>query len=137
MGLTVLDAGVIIGFFDDGDAHHGAAERALREAIARTDRLVLPASAYTEVLVGPSRRGGEAVAAVRELTRRVPIDIAPLDRAIAEAAARLRGHHRTLELPDALVIATASVLGADHLVTADRKWPTRSALGLRAQLSEL
>ena len=137
MGLTILDAGVLIGFLDSADAHHDAAERSLREAIARNDRIVLPASAYAEVLVGPLRRGADAVDTVRELIRRVPIEIAPLDEDVAEVAARLRGRHRALKLSDALVIATASVLDADQLVTTDRKWPTRSALGLRAHLSKV
>lgn len=137
MGLTVLDAGVLIGFLDSADARHRAAEQALREAIDRNDRVGLPASAYAEVLVGPARRGVEAVAVVGELIRRVPIEIVALDDAIAEAAARLRGRHRSLKLPDALVIATASVLVADQVVTTDRTWPSRSTLGLRARISKL
>jgi hypothetical protein len=36
MGLTVLDAGVIIGFLDNNDAHHPAALKALREHVIAT-----------------------------------------------------------------------------------------------------
>jgi predicted nucleic acid-binding protein len=137
MGLTVLDAGVLIGFLDGNDAHHDAAHTALRDARDRNDLLVLPASAYAEVLVGPSRKGSSAVAAVRDLVERVPVQIAPLDAEVAEAAADLRARHRSLKLPDALVIATAATLEADHLVTTDRGWPTRSKLRLRSALTEL
>ena len=137
MGLTVLDAGVIIGFLDDTDAHHDAAYAALSQAHDRNDRLVLPASAYADVLVGPSRRGPDAVAAVQGLVARVPIEIEPLCADIAVTAAELRARHRSLKLPDALVIATASHLDAEHLVTTDRGWPSRAKLKLATAITEL
>lgn len=133
----MLDAGVVIGFLDGNDVHHEAAHSALGAALDRHDRLVLPASAFAEVLVGPSRNGVEAVAAVRGLVARVPIEIEPLGTEIAVAAATLRGHHRSLKLPDALVIATASYLNADHLVTTDRGWPSKTKLRLRASIAEI
>lgn len=137
MGLTVLDAGVLIGFLDRNDAHHENAERALRASQDAGDHLVLAASAFAEVLVGPARRGDAAVATVRELVNRLPVEIAALDEEIALAAALLRARHRPLKLPDALVIATAHYLDADHLVTTDRGWPSRSKLRLRAAVTVL
>lgn len=137
MGLTVLDAGVIIGFLDANDAHHAAAHTALGDALERTDRLVLPASAFAEVLVGPSRKGTDAVNAVRDLVDRLPIAIEPIDAAVAVAAAAIRARHRSLKLPDALVIATAGHLDADHLITTDRGWPSRTKLKLRASIREI
>lgn len=137
MGLTVLDAGVIIAFLDANDAHHAAAHTALGDALSRNDRLVLPASAFAEILVGPSRKGPAAVGAVRDLVARVPIAIEPLDAEVAVAAACIRARHRSLKLPDALVLATAHHLDADHLVTTDRGWPSRSKLKLRASISEI
>ncbi|HXH56327.1 type II toxin-antitoxin system VapC family toxin [Iamia sp.] len=137
MGLTVLDAGVLIGFLDRNDTHHESARRALDGALDRNDRLVVPASALAETLVGPSRRGADAVATVRRLLERVPIDVAPLDRDVATVAAALRARHRALKLPNALVIATTDTLDADLLVTTDRRWPPRSRLGLRAMIARL
>lgn len=137
MGVTVVDAGVLIGFLDGDDAHHAAAHRALADALERNDRLVLPGSAFAEALVGPSRSGAAAVATVRQLIERVPLEIAPLDDTVAIAAADLRARHRSLKLPDALVIATAIVLDADWLLTTDRSWPARDALRLRATITVL
>ena len=137
MGLTVLDAGVIIGFLDANDAHHAAANVALGDARLRHDRLVVPASAFAEVMVAPSRKGAAAIAAVRDLVDRLPLEIAPLDAEIALAAGSLRARHPSLKLPDALVIATADHLGADHLITTDRRWPSRSKLKLNASISEI
>ena len=103
----------------------------------RNDRLVLPASGFAEILVGPSRQGPAAVGAVRSLVERVPIEIAPLNAEVAVAAAHLRAHHRSLKLPAALVIATAAHHEADRLVTTDRGWPTRSKLRLRTVITEI
>lgn len=135
MGLTVLDAGVVIGLLDGNDVHHEAARAALRTALDRHDRLALPASAFAEVLVGPSRQGEQAVAAVRGLVGRVPVEIEPLGAEIAVAAASLRARHRSLKLPDALLIATARHLHADHLITTDRGWPSKAKLKLSASIA--
>ncbi|MBK5221774.1 MAG: PIN domain-containing protein [Acidimicrobiia bacterium] len=137
MGLIVVDAGVVIGFLDSNDAHHDSARAALGDAIVGRHRLSIPVSALAEVLVGPSRSGDDAVAVVRELLDRVPIEIVDLDDRIATVAARLRARHRSLKLPDALVIATAAVVDADLLITTDRGWPPRHRLGLRAEIVEL
>lgn len=137
MGLTVLDAGVIIGYLDANDAHHPAAIEALRDARDRNDRLILPASAFAEILVGPFRNGPEVVEALQALVHRVPLEIQPLDAEIAMTAAALRARQSTLRLPDAVVIATADHLHAGHLVTTDRKWPSRSKLKIAATLTVL
>lgn len=135
--MTVLDAGVIIGFLDSSDPHHEKAHRAIGDALDRGDRLAMPASVFAEILVGPSRRGRTAVAEVRAFVARVPIGIEPLDEEIAVAAAEIRSRHRALKLPDALVIATAGHLRADHLITTDRGWPSRSKLRLTTSVHHI
>jgi predicted nucleic acid-binding protein len=137
VGLIHLDAGVIIGLLDGNDAHHEAAREVLADAVHAGDRLAMAASALAECLVGPARRGDAEVRTVRNLVERLPISIIPLDVEIATAAARLRAAHRSLRLPDALVIATAIEDAADQLVTTDRKWPTARALKLKATLKHL
>jgi predicted nucleic acid-binding protein len=128
VGLIHLDAGVIIGFLDAGDAHHQKSRAALASALQNGDRLALAASALAECLVGPARQGEPAVHTVRNLVNRLPVSIISLDVDIAAVAARLRAKHRALRLPDALVIATAIEQAADHLITTDRNWPTARAL---------
>ena len=124
MGLTVLDAGVVISLLDAADAHHAAAVSSIRIARDRGDVLVLPGSAYAECLVSPHRRGPDAVAVVDRLLDALPARVEPADRLIAAAAAALRAKHGTaLRLPDALVIATALVLEADRILATDAGWP--------------
>ena len=120
MAVVVLDASVVIAFLDAADAHHPAAVAAFEKV--RSEQLVLPASAYAEVLVGPARRGRAAVSAVREFIADLAVRVEPTSVDIAERAAHLRASHRSLRLPDALVIATADVLEATTLLTADRSW---------------
>jgi predicted nucleic acid-binding protein len=124
MGLTVLDAGVLIAALDADDAHHAAAVAALRAARGRGDRLLVPASAYAETLVGPSRRGLDAVATVDAFVDALPAAVEPATRDVARRAAQLRATHaKALRLPDALVLATASVESADLVLTTDAGWP--------------
>lgn len=123
MGLTVLDAGVVIGLLDASDSHHSGARNAIAAAQSRSDRLVLPVSAYAETLVEPYRRGEGSGEIVDRFLDGLAIAIEPIDRAVASAAAELRAAHRSLRLPDALVIATAIAIHADRLLTTDTRWP--------------
>jgi predicted nucleic acid-binding protein len=124
MGLTVLDAGILIAALDSSDAHHSAAIAALRESRGSGDALVVPASAYAEALVGPSRRGVDAVATVDSLLDALPAAVEPATREVAREAAALRARHgRALRLPDALVLATAAIVGAHRILTTDAGWP--------------
>ncbi|MBI3747127.1 MAG: type II toxin-antitoxin system VapC family toxin [Chloroflexi bacterium] len=123
MGVTVLDAGIVIAILDDADAHHEAAKAALNAA-RTVDELVLPASAYAEILVLPSRLGPGAVDRADEFVDALPARVEPVSRAIARAAARLRAARgKRLKLADSLVIATAEVVAADRILTTDRGWP--------------
>lgn len=124
MGLTVLDAGVIIGVLDGSDAHHAGARAALSDALARGDAIAVPASAYAETLVAPARQGSPAMDAVDELLADLPAEVEPITRQIARRAAELRARHgRRIRLPDALVLATALHLKAERVLTTDAGWP--------------
>ena len=137
MALIHLDAGVVIGFLDADDTHHDASRAVLEAALQSGDRLGMASSAFAECLVGPARRGEASVGTVRDLFDRVPIGLVPLTADIAVVAAQLRARHRALRLPDAIVIATAADVGADQLVTTDRKWPTAQALGVAIAVRRL
>jgi len=124
VALTVLDAGVLIAFLDAEDPHHAAARRALANAVGRRDDLILPASAYAELMVGPHRSGPDVVATAQAALEALAVQIEPATKAVASAAAELRARHgRRLRLPDALVLATALVARADRVLTTDARWP--------------
>jgi predicted nucleic acid-binding protein len=137
VGLTHVDAGVVIAFLDGDDVHHDAARSALSDALDNADRLSMAASALAECLVGPARRSPKAVELVRTVIARLPVSVIDLDEEIATRAAVLRARHRSLKLPDALVIATAERSAADRLITTDRNWPAAKAMKLRVSVTQL
>ena len=110
---------------------------ALSDALGRGDRLAIAASALAECLVGPARRSPEAIDLVRTVIDRLPVSVADLNAEIATQAAVLCARHRTLKLPDAVVIATAVTSGADQLITTDRKWPTAKAMKLTVSIERI
>ena len=120
MALVVLDASVIIAFLDPDDALHDAAVEALTEH--QHDELLIPTSAYAEILVAPHCRGTEAVAEVEAFITDLAIHLETLTPAIARLAARMRGGSRSRRLPDAFVLATAEELGAEVVLTGDESW---------------
>lgn len=121
MAVIVLDASVVIAFLDSSDAHHASAVAAL--AAHQSEQLVLPASTYAEILVGPYRRGPEAVTIVDRFIADLAIRVIPITEQIARHAAALRSQHAALRLPDALVLATGDLLEASIVLTADAAWP--------------
>lgn len=120
MALVVLDASVVIAFLDPDDALHDPAVEAVTKH--QRDELVIPASAFAEILVAPYRRGAEAVAEVEAFLADLDVRIEPTTPAIARTAAQLRSSSRSVRLPDALVLATADRLGADEVLTGDESW---------------
>jgi predicted nucleic acid-binding protein len=129
MGLTVIDAGVLIGFLDESDAHHSSSTREF-ESARRQGEVVIPASALAESMVAPAKHGDASLDAVREFVERLPLGVAQLDAEVAIIAAQVRARFGPrLKLPDALVIATAINWEADVLVTTDRGWPSNTTLG--------
>jgi PIN domain nuclease of toxin-antitoxin system len=84
--------------------------------------MVLTASVLAESLVLRARAGTVDIDRFRTLIRQLSGPARPIDEDIAVAAASLRATHRSLRLPDALVIATGVVDNADAILTADKRW---------------
>lgn len=51
--------------------------------------------------------------------------VRPVDRMALLGAARVRGHDRSIKLPDAVHVATAQQCECSHFVTSDRRLQTR------------
>jgi predicted nucleic acid-binding protein len=115
---------VVIAFLDPADAHHHRAVAAF--AAHRANQLVLPASVYAEVLLGPARSGPAAVALVEQFIAAFAMRIEPISPEIARHAADLRARHPSLKLPNAFVLATGDELSASAVLTADISWPKLS-----------
>ena len=118
MGAVVLDAGVVIAWFDADDVHHAGSTAALHSV--REEELRRPASAYAEALVRHAVAGSVAAARARIDAVAIRIDAIGVDT--VAAAASIRARHRALRLPDALVLGYAEVIDADVVLTTDRRW---------------
>lgn len=118
--LTLLDASVLIAVLDPGDAHHPKAVAALRSL---SGDVSVPASAYSEILVHPYRRGQDVADQAQRFVHDFPIQVEPVDAQIGRRAASLRARSASLTLGDALVLAAGDVLDADAVLTADSRWP--------------
>jgi predicted nucleic acid-binding protein len=120
VALVVLDVSVVIAFLDPDDALHAAAVKALTEH--QHAELLMPTSAYAEILVAPYRVGGGAGAEIEAFLSDFGVRLQPITPEIARAAARLRSSSRGLRLPDALILATADELEAQTVLTGDESW---------------
>jgi predicted nucleic acid-binding protein len=117
--LIVLDASVAIAALASDDIHHDSASSALAGA-GDDDELVVAATTRAEVLVGPARSGGEALATAREFLD--GCETIPIGEGVADAAAVLKAGHRALSLPDAITLVVAELIDADIVWTYDRRW---------------
>jgi predicted nucleic acid-binding protein len=116
--LIVLDASVAIAALAADDAHHRAASTSL--ASLTDSELVLAATTRAEILVGPYRSGGTALAAARDFVD--GCETVPVTAVIADDAAALRARHPALSLSDAIALVAAAVIDADAVWTFDQRW---------------
>lgn len=117
--VSLLDASVLIALLDEEDVGRPVA-RAAVDQVKHDHDLLIPVTAFSESILAPyrrSRRDGErAEAALAALGRLVDVS-----REIVSRAAQLRAT-RQIKLPDALILATAMHVAADHILTLDRRW---------------
>jgi predicted nucleic acid-binding protein len=103
--VIVLDACVVIAFFDPANRHHDAAVAIL----SREDRLAMSVLSVAEFLVHPARAG--QCAAALEGIRQLGIDIHPLAAEDARDLAETRAG-TGLRMPDATIVHLARRLTA-------------------------
>lgn len=122
MGTVVLDASIVLALFDPEDSLHASASAAARHRRDAGDLFLLPASVLAEVLLGAARRGEAELASRHSQMIAAFGQPRAIDEDVAVAAARRRAKHRSLRLPDALVLATADVADAGEVLTGDQRW---------------
>lgn len=134
MMLTVLDAGVLVGFLDSHDSHHSRSRAALAGAIDSEARLVMPEPTYEEVLRGPAGGRGVDALLVEQVVESMPIEVVPLDAETEQHATQLCAEHVGLQMSSAVVIATAASIGAEVLLTTNPEWPGGEELGVAVEV---
>lgn len=138
MGLTLtqgqsifLDTAPLIYLFEEHERFLPAVEQILDDAYANGVDLVSSMITYVEILTAPTREGNTTLAArYREyLTNSEGLSIYPLNISVADEAIRLRAEY-ALRTLDAIQLATATVCGADHFLTNDRRLARVSSINV-------
>ena len=117
MKTTVLDASALLALlFDEPGADK--VEHLFNQAAEADKPMLITAVNWAEVLYKMKRKHGvEGYEGARQFERTMPLDVASLDRELAEAAAQLKVTHN-LGLADAFAATLAKSKKAD-LVTGD------------------
>jgi predicted nucleic acid-binding protein len=132
VGVALLDSSAVVGFLQPDDALHHAAFAAVGDAVRGGDYLAVSAVTWTEILTGAAL-GHREEAVVRGFVADFAVQILPVDAAVAEQAARIRGRNveqmpssrprSTIAPPDALILATAHVrTDIERVIGGDARW---------------
>lgn len=130
---VVLDTAAIVGFLDRDDAFHEAAARAIGEMIT-DQRLLVSVVTFAEVRTGVELLHHDD-APVRGFFADLIAEVLPVDVATAERAAKLRAGHRSLRMPDALILAAADLHPeAEAVLTGDAGFAAIKGVDCRIDL---
>jgi predicted nucleic acid-binding protein len=130
---VVLDSAAVVGFLDRDDALHASATEAIGRLVAE-QRLLASAVTFAEVLTGVELMHHDA-AVVRGFFADLIAEVIPVDVATAERAAELRAAHRSLRMPDALILAAADLdPEAEALLTGDARFASVDGVSCRIDL---
>lgn len=130
---VVLDSDAVVGFLDQDDALHDAADEAIR-GLASGQRLLASVVTYAEVLTG-AQLGHHDEDQVRGFFSQLISEVLPVDITVADKAAEFRSHVASLRMPDALILATAETnADVDLIVTGDAQASKVSGLNCAVRL---
>ena len=137
----LLDTSTIVAYLSGAERASAAATDVIDGLVGSgRNPAVVSAITVSEALVRPLQAGSEsAVRLVEDFLLRFPnLRVEPVTVEIARRAARIRAP-TAAPTPDALILATGIVTGAQVVVGNDRSWPgvvERAGLGLRVVLLE-
>ncbi len=144
MAVALLDSSALIAFLDGDDALHPSAVTVIEELLRAGTRLAISAVTWAEVLNG-AYQGHHDERIVRGFVADLGVSILPVDAEVAEHAAFLQSRYAAsgsrretprLRTPDALILATASLLDTvQTVVCGDGKW--RNVPGIAVEIALL
>jgi predicted nucleic acid-binding protein len=130
---VALDSAAVVAFLDGRDALHDAADDAIRKLMAG-HRFYASVITFSEVLTG-AHRSHHDESIVRGFFTDLVSEVLVVDRNCGERAARLRADHKSLRLPDAVVLAAADGHpDVEILLTGDAAMASVKGLDCRVEL---
>jgi len=135
--IIFLDTAPFIYFFEKHETYFKVLNNFFHEVYSSGAQIITTLITYIELITLPARqKDTRLVNKYRNyLSHSGNINLLPLDITIADEIVRLRAKYG-LKTPDAIQLATAITVGADYVITNDKKW--KSIKGLNVLLvSEL
>jgi predicted nucleic acid-binding protein len=132
VGLILLDATVIAGFLDADDPLHEVTVTRFKEALS-THQLVASVLSWGNVMEGIQlgHHPREHVEGFFDAF----VDLLEIDMPVAVSAARLASKHRSLSMPDALILGTAdTVPKIDTILGTNPAWSKITGLRCKVEL---
>jgi predicted nucleic acid-binding protein len=123
---VVIDTCILIAYLEGGQKITNVAKLLIDDWVySQRNRGFISVVSAMELFVGPLR-GNRAIDDYRDFVQRFPnLTCVPIDITVAEEAAIVRAREN-IKTPDALIIGTAVAIGAEAIVTNDRRWLTAS-----------
>jgi predicted nucleic acid-binding protein len=130
---VVLDSAAVVAFLDRDDALHATAAQAIGGMIGE-QRLLASVVTFAEVRTGVELLHHDD-APVRGFFADLIAEVLPVDVATAERAAKMRAAHRSLRMPDALILAAADIHPeVDALLTGDTGFAAVDGVSCRVDI---
>jgi predicted nucleic acid-binding protein len=109
VGRVTLDSSALLAILNTGDIHH---EVVVKHLVGRMDQFSISTITLVETLMYAYKEGAWAGARYKEAIDVAVKEIFPVDQEIALAASKLRAR-TNLRTPDAIISATATLVGAE------------------------
>ena len=109
MGRVTLDSSALLAILNTGDIHH---EVVVKHLVGRMDQFSISTITLVETLMYAYKEGAWAGARYKKAIDVAVKEIFPVDQEIALAASKLRAR-TNLRTPDAIISATATLMGAE------------------------
>lgn len=116
MARIVLDSSCLLAILNKGDIHHAIMVKQLK---GRTDHFSISTITLVETLIYAFQQGTQSGESYKRAIDYAINDIFPVDEKVALGAAKLRAS-TNLKTPDAIISATATLMGA-QLWTLDQR----------------
>lgn len=123
VGRIYIDTNVFITAFEtQGDLAEKVALLLAAPAAGRSQPFITSELTLSELLVRPYRGADIPLVTIysRVLPTSLGLEVQPVTRDVLFSAAKLRAENPSLKLPDAIHLATATLFGCSHVLSADK-----------------
>lgn len=122
-----LDTNIFIAMAEGANAISTRLHELIDRQLPGAEFLSTSELSIAELLVHPFRRKDEELIQLYDnwINSGAWLTVGPVDRSVLWCAARVRGDHGSIKLPDAIHISTAIGFGCTHFLTADKRLPSK------------